>query len=297
MLSPAPFKVGAMKILITGAAALVGRYFAARARRQHEVIALTRSELDITDQAAVERTVARHKPDLIANCAVVQVDESEQNPAKARAVNVEGPRFLAEAANRNGVEIVQFSTQYAFDGEPIGREFYTIEDRVQPINNYGKTKVAGEDAVRAACTRHYIIRTSWVFGVGKDSFLCTVPIDLRVGKRVRAIDDIWSSTTYAADLIDRVLEIQQRRHYGIYHIVNDGVCTYYEYALEAGKLAGLERAQIDRLIEITHERDMQRVAARPRYTPMRCILSQQIGLTPMRPWREALAAYVKGELE
>jgi dTDP-4-dehydrorhamnose reductase len=281
-----------MKILITGAAALVGRYFATRAQREHDVVALKHSELDITDPLAVERAVDQHRPDLIANCAVIQVDESEQNPAKARAVNAEGPRLLAQAADRIEAEIVQFSTQYAFDGEPIGREFYTTDDPVNPINNYGKTKVDGEDAVRAACARSYIIRTSWVFGAGKDSFLCTVAGDLRSGKRVRAIDDIWSSTTYAADLIDRVLEIQQRQRYGIYHVVNDGVCTYYEYALEAGKLAGLQRAQIDSLIEITHERDMKRVAVRPRYTPMRCILSEQIGLTPMRHWKEALAAYV-----
>ena len=102
---------------------------------------------------------------------------------------------------------------------------------------------------------------------------------------MRAIDDIWSSTTYAADLVDRVLEIQARRRYGTYHVVNDGVCTYYDYALEAGRLAGLHRAQIDALIDITHERDMKRVAARPRYTPMRCLLSEETGLAPMRGWR------------
>ena len=175
----------------------------------------------------------------------------------------------------------------------MGREFYTIKDTPQPVNIYGKTKVEGEAAVQQACAQSYVIRTSWVFGRGKNSFLCTVHDDLRAGKRVRAIDDIWSSTTYAADLVDRVLEIQARHHYGTYHVVNDGVCTYYEYAREAGQLAGLDRARIDALIDITHERDMQRVAIRPRYTPMRCLLSAEIGLAPMRDWREALAAYVR----
>ena len=282
-----------MKILITGAAALVGNYFYARTAPRHEVSALGHADLDIADHGAVERCVRDTRPDLIVNCAVIQVDESEENPAKAHAVNVDGPRFLAEAASRIGAEIVQFSTQYAFDGEPVGREFYTIKDVPRPVNNYGKTKVAGEDAVRDSCARSYVIRTSWVYGRGKNSFLCTVHDDLRSGKRVRAIDDIWSSTTYAADLVDRVLEIQARRQYGTYHVVNDGVCTYYDYALEAGRLAGFDRAQIDASIDITHERDMQRVAARPRYTPMRCLLSEEMGLAPMRGWREALAAYVR----
>lgn len=282
-----------MKILITGAAALVGGYFAARGARDHEVLALKRTDLDISDRDAVHRRVRDERPDLIVNCAVIQVDESEENPAKAQAVNIDGPRFLAEAASAIGAEMAQFSTQYAFAGEPLNRPFYTTDDNPRPVNNYGKFKVAGEAAVRQACERSYIVRTSWVYGHGKNSFLCNVHDELRGGKRVRAIDDIWSSTTYAADLVERVLELQRRHVYGTYHVVNAGVCTYYEYALEAGKLVGLTRAQIDALIDITHERDMQRVAVRPRYTPMRCLMSEQLGLAPMRDWQAALAAYVK----
>jgi dTDP-4-dehydrorhamnose reductase len=245
----------------------------------------------------VRRCVADSRPAVIFNCAVIQVDEAEQNPAKARAVNAEGPRCLAEAASKAGAEIVQFSTQYAFDGEPVGRDLYTINDEPRPVNVYGKTKVAGEEAVRDACARSYIVRTSWVYGSGKNSFLCTVHNDLRSGKRVRTIDDIWSSTTYVEDLIDRVLLMLSKRRYGIYHVVNEGVCTYYEFALEAGRLIGLTPEQIDTLLEVTHERDMKRIAARPRYTPLRCLLSEEIGLPPMRDWHEALAAYVKEDLE
>ena len=285
-----------MKILITGAASLVGSHLArtlTRAR-EHEVVALRRADLDITDRAAVEHWTARTGPDVIFNCAVLQVDDSEQNPAKARAVNVEGPRLLAAAADKVDAEIVQFGTQYAFPGEPIGRAPYTIEDEPRPVNVYGRSKVAGEQAVREACARSYIVRTSWVYGSGKNSFLCTIADDLKAGKKVRAIDDIWSSTTYVEDLIRRCLEIIHSKRYGTYHVVNEGTCTYYEFALEAGRLAGLTREQIDPLIEITHERDMKRVAGRPRFTPLRCLLSEELGLPPMRDWRAALAAYVSG---
>jgi len=283
-----------VKILITGAAGLVGSHLAQRLAREHEVVALKHSDLDITDEDAVRRRVAEANPELVVNCAVLQVDECEQDPAKARAVNTDGPRHLAAAASDLGATIIQFSTQYAFPGEPVGRAPYTIQDEPRPINLYGKTKVDGEQAVRHACARSYVIRTSWVFGSGKSTFLCTVADDLRAGKRVRAIDDIWSSTTYVEDLIDRTMEIHANGRYGVYHVVNTGVCSYYEFALEAGHLRGIPRDEVDRLIEVIHERDMKRIAARPRYTPLRCLLSEETGLPAMRTWREALAEFVHG---
>jgi dTDP-4-dehydrorhamnose reductase len=282
-----------MKILVTGAAGLVGHHLARRLARDHDVLALTRGDLDITNRDAVNHRVSAVNPSLIVNCAVMQVDESEQNPAKARAVNVEGPRFLAEAANIIGADVIHFGTQYTFDGEPLGRLPYTIEDEPKPVNTYGKTKIAGEESVRQTCARSYIIRTSWVYGSGKNSFLCTVHDDLRAGKRVHAIVDIWSCTTYVEDLIERMLQILDKHRYGTYHIVNEGVCSYYEFALEAGRLVGLSQDQIDCLIEQVKEAEMQRSAARPRYTPMRCLLSEKLGLAPMRHWRVALADYVK----
>jgi dTDP-4-dehydrorhamnose reductase len=283
-----------MKILITGAGGLVGRHFAERLSRDGDVLSLRRGELDISDRGAVNRRVVDFRPDLIINGAVVQVDEAEQNPLRAHAVNVDGPRLLAEAAQETGAELIHFSTQYAFDGEPVGRPPYTINDETRPVNNYGRTKLAGEAAVRLVCSRSYIIRTSWVYGSGKNSFLCTVHGDLKKGKRVRVIDDIWSSTTYVEDLIDRCLDIIGRRRYGTYHVVNEGICSYYEFALEAAALVGLAGDQIHSLLEVTHERDMKRAAGRPRYTPLRCLLSEELTLPRMRDWRSALAAYVRG---
>ena len=282
-----------MRILITGAAGLVGSHIARRLAHDHPVVALNHGELDIADRTAVMRRLADAAPSLVINCAMVQVDEAEKNPAKASAVNAQGPAFLAEAAAQLGAEMIHFSTQYAFQGEPPGRAPYTIEDELRPVNVYGSSKVAGERAVRDACAKSFIIRTSWVYGNGKKSFLCTVHKDLQAGKRMRVIDDIWSSTTYVEDLIERVLQIHTAGHYGTYHVVNEGVCSYCDFALEAGRLVGVDLHQLDVLLEIVKEADMKRVAARPRYTPLRCLLSEQLGFTPMRDWREALAAYVQ----
>lgn len=281
-----------MKVLITGAAGLIASHFTRSLAGDHEVLALRRGELDITDAEAIDRRVAFFRPDLIVNGAVIQVDEAEVNPAKARAVNVDGPRFLAQAANGSGAEMLHFSTQYVFEGKPECRAPYTIKDEPRPVNDYGRTKLAGERAASDACARSYIIRTSWVYGSGKNSFLCTAHKDLLQGRQVRAITDNWSNTTYVEDLIDRSLEILATRRYGTYHIVNDGVCTYHEFAREGGRLVGLRADRINALMQLVKEADMNRPAPRPVYTPLRCLLSEELGLPPMRDWKTALAAYI-----
>jgi dTDP-4-dehydrorhamnose reductase len=282
-----------MRVLITGAGGLVARHFAHRLACDHDVRALQRSELDVSDSIAVVKVVADFRPELLINGAVVQVDEAERDRPKAWAVNAQGPQNLAREAARIGAEMIHFGTQYVFAGEPVRRAPYTVEDEARPVNIYGQTKLAGEIAVRDACERSHIVRTAWIYGSGKNSFLCTVHDDLTSGRKVHAIDDIWSSTTYVEDLVDRCLEILNRRCYGTYHVVNDGACSYYDFALEAGKVVGLTPDQVDSLIEIVHERDMERAAARPRYTPLRCLLSERLGLTPMRHWKTALADYAR----
>jgi dTDP-4-dehydrorhamnose reductase len=282
-----------MRVFITGAAGLVARHFVASFAREHQVLALKHADLDIVNQDRVHRAVIDAKPALIINCVVNGVDECERYPERARAVNVEGPKHLAEAASRVNAEIIHFGTNYNFDGREVGRQPYTIDDEPDPVNVYGKMKVAGEQAVRAACPRSYVIRTAWVYGPGKDVFICTVHRDLLAGRRVRAIADVWSPTTYVMDLVRRVHEVLAIGRHGTYHVVNDGVCSCVEFALEAGRLIGLSRSEIDALIEVVKESEMNRSAARPLYTPMRCLLSEELGLAPMRHWRDALAEYVR----
>ena len=282
-----------MRILVTGAAGLVGRHLVDSFAPEHDVVALRHGDLDITDREAVHRVFSDAKPSLVVNCVVNGVDECERAPERAHVVNVDGPGNLAEAAARVDAEIIHFGTNYAFAGKEMGRKPYTIEDRPDPVNVYGRVKVAGEQAVRESCSRSYIIRTAWVYGKGKNVFICTVHRDLLAKKSVRAISDVWSPTTYVMDLVKRVREILKIRRYGTYHVVNDGVCSCYEFALEAGRLIGLPKTEVDSLVEIVKEEEMNRTATRPSYTPMRCLLSEELGLPPMRDWRAALAEYVR----
>jgi dTDP-4-dehydrorhamnose reductase len=282
-----------MNIAITGAGGLVGSHLARHFAAGHHVSALTRLDLDITDRGAVRRFCLSARPDLLINCAVIGVDECERDPARAEAINVKGPQALAAAAAEISADLIHFSTNYVYDGEPHGRAPYTIDDEPHPINVYGSTKLAGEYAVEAVSPRNFIIRSSWIYGSGKDNFLSTTHRLLLAGQRIRAIADVWASTTFVADLAARVSEILAHRHYGIYHVVNSGVCSYYEFAAEAARVIGLKETEAGNLIDKVSEADARRLAVRPRYTPMRCLLSEKLGLQPMRDWRTALADYVR----
>jgi dTDP-4-dehydrorhamnose reductase len=278
-----------VRVLITGAGGLVS---SALAGKFSDIVALKHAALDVGDKVAVDSIIDRAEPDLIINCAVIGVDECERDPSAARRVNVDGPAHLADAAARCGAGIVHFSSNYVFDGRPPAREPYTIGDEPRPVNVYGKTKLEGERAVAERCPRAVIVRTSWVFGRGKDSFLSTAAARLKRGERVKAISDTWASTTYVADLAQRVVEILERGATGIYHIVNNGICSHETFAREAAAFAGVPTEVADRLIEVTSESEMNRAAPRPPFTPMRCLLSERLGFAPMRSWQDALLAYV-----
>lgn len=263
-----------MNVVITGAGGLVG----AALVKRFGGVGLTHSDLDITDAAAVRRVLTKLKPEVILNCAVLGVDTCEENPSAAHEVNVDGPAAIAETAERLGAGFVHFSSNYVFDGRE--KRVYVTEDAPNPINQYGRTKLLGECAVFYRCSRVFVIRSSWIFGPGKDAFVSTVHRRLRARERVRAVTDVWASATYVVDLVERVYDVVRRHQYGLHHIVNDGVCTNEEFAREAARLVGADET----LVEPVLTRDAHK-ARRPRYTPMR-------GPTPLRNWRDALAAYI-----
>ena len=274
------------RVLITGAGGLIA---SALVSCFEDVYALRHAALDIGDAGAVDTIFERISPTLVINCAVVGVDVCEQEPALAKRVNVDGPANLARAAARTGATMLHFSSNYVFGGSRDVREPYTIEDAPDPINVYGSTKLAGERAVADACDRAFIVRTSWVYGPGKDSFLSTAPAKLRRGERVQAISDTFANTTSVIDLAARVREILDRGVDGTYQIVNEGVCSYETFAREAARIVGAPES----LIDVVTEAEMKRPAPRPARTPMRCLLSERLGLGPMRHWRDALRSSIR----
>jgi len=280
------------RVLITGAEGLLGRYFAAHLLGHCSLAAHSHASLDITDAEAVEAMCARDRPDLIINCAVVGVDTSERDPARSAAVNVTGPRNLAASADSIGADLVHFSSNYVFAGDRLDKQPYTIADRPQPINQYGKSKLAGEIEVRDLCTRSFIIRSSWIFGQGKLGFVNETRRRLLAGEPMEAVTSVSANTTFATDLVLRALEVIRQGTYGTYHLVNTGVCSYYDIAIEIARLLRLSKADAERLVSGSSESIGSWIAPRPSYTPMRCITSEELGFAQMRHWTDALAHYL-----
>lgn len=275
------------KILITGAGGLLGRHATRWFADRYDVIAARHEDVDITDARTVGQWITEHRPDLIINCAAFSnVDACEREPARAFAVNAEGAYNLALAAHRVGAELVHFSTDYVFDGRK--RTPYTIEDDPRPINVYGQSKLEGEKFVRRALSRHYIVRIARLFGRGGRNFASAL-LDLarRQGRLLAIVDEI-GSPTYVMDLIERLDEIIRWGPYGTYHVTNEGACSWYEFALTALRLAGLRGV----VIEKVNSADLNRPARRPHYTALRCLVSERLGWTPLRPWSEAFAAFI-----
>ena len=283
-----------MKIAIVGAAGLVGAELTKQLSDQHQVLALRHSNLDVTNAQSVRSFMLAERPGLIINCAVLGVDECEEKPDLAEAVNVQGPKNLAEGAAMIEADLVHFSTNYVFDGLPGTDHFYTIEDSPTPTSVYGQTKLDGERAAIRATNRCYIIRTSWVFGAGKESFFSSTPASLKAARKIRAISDVWASATYVRDLAARVIEIVSRGHYSTYHVVNGDLCSQLDFALEASSI--LKVSTPTDLIESVKLSELQLPAQRPRYTPLSCVSSRNLALPPLRSWRMALAEYIKESL-
>jgi dTDP-4-dehydrorhamnose reductase len=280
------------RVLVTGAEGLLGRYFTAHLLGHCSLATYGHASLDITDAKAVEAIFARDRPDLIINCAVVGVDASEHDPVKSHAVNVTGPGNLAACADAIGADLVHFSSNYVFAGDRLDEKPYTIADRPQPINQYGKSKLAGEIAVRDFCTSSFIIRSSWIFGQGKRGFVNETRRRLLAIEPMEAVASVCANTTFATDLVLRTLEVVRQGTYGTYHLVNTGVCSHYDIAIEVAGLLRLSKAEAERLVGNSPKPISSWIAPRPSYTPMRCVTSEELGFAQMRHWTEALAHYL-----
>lgn len=275
-----------MKVLVTGANGQLGLELQELLPQSgHEVVALAKKELDISDAAAVERAVEEHAPKLVVNAAAyTNVDVCETETELAYAVNALGPRNLAQSCERRGCDLLHVSTNYVFDGR--GEEPYEPFDQPNPISAYGRTKLAGEEYVKHLCSRWYVVRSAGVYGEGHN-FVRTM---LRVGRErdsLKVKDDEYIAPTYAKDLAEGIAEIVGSRLYGLYHVTNSGSCSWYEFACEIFDLAGVE-------VEVAPVPGSEYPL--PAERPANGVLSS-LGSPELRHWREALAEYLERELE
>jgi dTDP-4-dehydrorhamnose reductase len=274
--------------MITGAGGLLGRSMqACLTGSGWRVVAFPRTELDITKEEAVRRAVDGVRPYVLINCAATaDVDRCEVEPEWAYEINEKGPRFLARACREFDADIVHVSTDYVFDGSKEG--FYTQEDEPKPLSVYGQAKLAGEFAVREEADRFYVVRTSWLFGTGGKNFGSRVIEYARKGALLKGVIDQTSIPTYAPDLAARLKEIIDLSAHGLYHVTSSGPATWLDFARLALDLAGLGEVEIE---PVTRASLNQR-APRPHNSAMRCLVSEKLGLEPLRHWRDALVEFV-----
>lgn len=248
-------------------------------------------QLDITDQAAVAATIEAIKPDAIIHCAAwtaVDAAEDEENKVKVHAINVDGTRYIAEAAKNVGAKMLYLSTDYVFDGK--GERPWQPDDKnYAPLNYYGQTKLEGEMAVSSALKEFFIVRIAWVFGLNGKNFIKTM---INVGKThdtVRVVDDQIGTPTYTLDLARLLVDMIETEKYGYYHATNEGgYISWYDFCCEFYKQYGLET----KVIPVTTAEYGLSKAARPFNSRLNKSKLQEVGFRPLPDWKDAVRRYL-----
>ena len=277
-------KDGPMRLLVTGGAGMLGQAVAAAATRLgHDVFALSRAELDITDADHVRRVTAAAEPRAVINCAAwTDVDGAETAEAAATAVNGDGAGNVARAAAEVGARIVHVSTDYVFNGEKD--EPWVESDPVDPQSVYGLTKLRGEEQVADATPRHAIVRTAWVFGPHGGNFVATMLRLARERDEVTVVDDQIGCPTFTGHLADALLTISERRIQGVQHVAGGGACSWFDLALATFEATGTRV----RVTPVTTEA-FPRPAARPAWSVLG---TERPDAVRLPDWRDGLRAHL-----
>ncbi len=280
------------RIVITGAGGMLGRVLADQARREgREVLALTSSQCDITDAAAIERFV--DAGDVVINCAAfTKVDVAETEEDRAHAVNAVGAENVAHACARAGAELIHVSTDYVFSGEQ--RRPYEIDDETGPLSVYGRTKLAGELAVLAAMPDAHIVRSAWIYhgGDGTDFVAIMRRLADADDGPVDVVADQIGSPTYVGDLAGALLQVADGGiREPLLHAANQGAVSRFEQAQAVFEEVGADPNRVRPVGTDRHPRP----APRPAYSALSGRQSAAAGLTPLRPWRDALAAAMQND--
>lgn len=287
-----------MRILVTGAKGMLASQIIKDLERGYtelgelpkemqnaQVITCDVNELDITDNNACRTYFIEKMPDICINCAAfTNVDGCEDNKMAAFKVNAMGARNLARACELVGAKLVHVSTDYVFSGE--GDTPFCEYDMPNPQSVYGKTKLMGERFVEQFCSKYFIVRTAWLYGYAGNNFVKTM-VKLGTEKGfLKVVDDQKGNPTNAADLSHHILTLAPTCEYGIYHCTGEGECTWYEFAKEIIKLAG-----VNATVSPCTTEEFPRPAKRPAYSCLEnMMLSATVG-NKMRDWKEALKAY------
>ena len=275
-----------MRILITGGAGQLGTALQAELT-QHELFPIDLPQVDITDREALFASVADTKPDLIIHCAAyTNVDGCAKDPALAYKVNGLGTQNVALACQQFGTTMVHISTNEVFAGDnPAGYEEWMP---LSAVNPYGRSKAAAEVHVKNILSNFYIVRLSWLFAPGGRNFIHAILDRARSTGQLRVVTDEIGCPTYSVDLAKAIGQLIETEQYGIYHFVNSGSCSRWQFANEILRLAGLTEVVNTPILG----KEFKRPSTPPPFGTLHNIAGKAIGIE-LRPWQEALEEYMR----
>ena len=275
-----------MRMLVTGSDGLMGTNILPYLGTEFDVIASVESQWDITSPEQSEFIIRDSRPHVLLNlAAMTNVDGCEDSQVAAFLVNGEAPGMLAGICSRQGVHMIQVSTDYVFDGRKGAP--YTEEDATNPLSIYGRSKRLGEERVKANLPTAAILRTEWIYGKGGANFITKVVRAARIKGSVEVVDDQTGAPTYARDLGRPIAELARRRRHGIYHVTNCGSCTWYGFAKHIFSFL-----HMDILCTPVSSASYGSKAPRPAYSVLDCgKVAADAGIR-MRSWQEAVEEYL-----
>ncbi len=275
-----------MKVFVTGVKGQLGHDVAEELeKRGHTAIGVDIGELDITDGAKVNQVITEAAPDAVIHCAAyTAVDAAEDHVELCRRVNAEGTRNIASICGKLGCRLMYISTDYVFNGQ--GTRPWEPDDQREPLNVYGQTKYEGELAVESL-EKFFIVRTAWVFGINGKNFIKTLLNLGRTRDTITVVEDQIGSPTYTLDLARLLADMIETEKYGRYHATNEGFCSWYEFACEIFRQAGMKIH-----VEPVSSSQYPAKAKRPMNSRMDKSKLDRMGFERMPSWQEALERYL-----
>lgn len=277
-----------MKVFVTGVKGQLGFDVMNELKKRNiEAVGVDIDEMDITDKLQVEKVITKEAPDAVIHCAAyTAVDAAEDHVEICRKVNAEGTRNIAKICEKLDIKMMYISTDYVFNGQ--GTRPWEPDDEREPLNVYGQTKYEGELAVEQYVKKFFTVRIAWVFGIHGKNFIKTM---LNLGKthdKLTVVNDQTGSPTYTYDLARLLVDMIQTEKYGRYHATNEGLCTWYEFACEIFKQAGMNVE----VAPVTSD-EYPAKAKRPENSRMNKEKLVENGFKPLPAWQDALSRYLK----
>jgi len=276
-----------MRIFISGADGALGREMTTILHRKGiDILATDAKQLDITDFKRTHEVLLDYQPDAILHFAAVSdVDKCEEDPETALGVNALSSLKLGIIANKIKAKLLYTSTNFVFDGN--SEKPYREYDQPRPINTYGRTKLLGEKYIKDTCGRHFIVRTSWLFGVHSKNFISRFLNSREKPVHLDAVCNRFASFTYTLDLAQALLLIIRSEDYGVFHVVNRGVGSFNDFLLKAREIMGFNTE-----IRPIQAEKLTLLAERPKYAPLASQNYEELSRQQMRRWEDALADFV-----